>query len=64
VLTDNERRFLLSLVKIEPQWSLIATHLAQMPAIRWKMENLEKLRKRNPAKFRLQADELRRRFEA
>lgn len=38
-------------------------HLAEMPAIRWKLENLARLKKLNQAKFQLQSEELRRRFE-
>jgi len=37
-------------------------HLSQLPAIRWKLQNLGKLRKYNPRKFSQQADELRARL--
>jgi hypothetical protein len=39
-------------------------HLAEMPAIRWKLQNLDKLKKANPAKFRDQSEELERRLGA
>ena len=43
-LTLAERRFLVSLKQAEPQWELIPiAHLAEMPAIRWKLRNLEQL---------------------
>ncbi len=62
-LTERQKRFLLGVAGGEPEWGLMGfPHLAEMPAIRWKLENLAKLRKSNPAKFRLQADELRRRL--
>jgi hypothetical protein len=62
-LTDAHRRFLLSLARGEPEWSLMkCPHLAKLPAIRWKLENLDKLRKSNPRKFTEQADELSKRL--
>ncbi len=62
-LTSNQRQFLLGLVLGEPDWGLMkCPHLAQLPAIRWKLQNLAKLKKSNSGKFALQADELRARF--
>lgn len=62
-LTESQKRFLLSLTAGEPDWTLMSCpHLAQMPAIRWKQENLARLNKLNPEKFQLQSDELRKRF--
>lgn len=58
-LTQQERRFLLSIANAEPDWSLLdIEHLEQMPAIRWKLQNLRKLAETNPTKFRDQADKL------
>jgi predicted nucleotidyltransferase component of viral defense system len=63
-LTDAQRDFLLSLVQSEPNWSLMPyRHLSELPAIRWKLQNLDKLKKMNRRKFTLQAQELRNRFE-
>lgn len=57
LLDADERQFLLSLVNGEPEWSRLGIpHLAQLPAIRWKRLNLERLRKENPRKFVEQAD--------
>ena len=62
-LTENHRRFLLGLVTGEPDWSLMrCAHLAELPAIRWKVQNLAKLKQANPRKFAQQANELRARF--
>lgn len=59
-LTPNQRAFLLGLVAGEPDWSLMACpHLSQLPAIRWKLHNLSRLKKVNPGKFAQQAQELR-----
>lgn len=64
-LTEPHKRFLLGLAAGEPEWKLMnCPHLAEMPAIRWKLENLKRLKKLNSAKFQLQSDELRRQFEA
>jgi predicted nucleotidyltransferase component of viral defense system len=62
-LSGNQRTFLASLAEAKPDWSLMSCpHLAEMPAIRWKLANLERLRTRNPAKFSQQSRELRKRF--
>ena len=58
-LTADERRFLLSLVAAEPEWSLLGVpHLEQLPGLRWKLQNLERLRKTNARKFAEQSDAL------
>lgn len=62
-LTASQRRFLVSLARTEPDWSLMSCpHLSDLPALRWKLRNLEKLKKANREKFEQQADELRRNF--
>lgn len=58
-LTADERRFLLSLVAAEPEWALLGVpHLEQLPGLRWKLQNLERLRKTNARKFTEQSDAL------
>jgi hypothetical protein len=37
-------------------------HLRELPALKWKLLNLEKLRRTNPKRFELQSTELARRF--
>jgi hypothetical protein len=62
-LSDNHREFLLGLVRAEPDWTLMdCRHLRELPAIRWKLSNLERLRNSNPAKFACQETELRTRL--
>lgn len=62
-LTDKHRKFLLSLVKLEPAWDLMSfAHLAELPALKWKLANLEKLKAAKPKAFALQHDELAERF--
>lgn len=62
-LTKAHRDFLLGLVQGEPDWTLMSCpYLSELPAIRWKLMNLAKLKKSNPAKFAQQSRELRDRF--
>jgi predicted nucleotidyltransferase component of viral defense system len=58
-LDETERRFLLSFVNLTPEWALLdVPHAADLPALRWKISNLERLRKTNSAKFAQQAKAL------
>ena len=58
-LDANEREFLLSLARNEPKWNLLGIeHLEQLPGIRWKLTNLERLAKANPKKLKAQAEQL------
>ena len=44
-LTDQHRTFLLSLVQNQPRWDCMPfPHLQELPAIRWKLQNLAKLK--------------------
>ena len=62
-LSADERRFLLSLVAAALEWSLLGVpHLEQLPGVRWKLQNLERLRKTNARKFAEQSDALARLF--
>lgn len=58
-LTDKHKQFLAGLVRAEPDWSLLeCSHAANLPALRWKLANLEAFRKRRPADFLAQANAL------
>ena len=58
-LTDSHRQFLSGLVRAEPDWSLLqCPHTAELPALRWKLRNLENFRKRRPEDFAAQANAL------
>ena len=62
-LTKDQRRFLLSLVAAEPEWAVLGVpHLEQLPGLRWKLQNLERLRKTDARKFAEQKDTLTRQF--
>jgi hypothetical protein len=50
-LDASERQFLLSLVTNQPEWDLLGIeHLEQLPGLRWKLQNLQRLQKANPKK--------------
>ena len=58
-LTDQHKQFLAGLVLVEPDGSLLqCLYAADLPALRWKLANLEAFRKRRPADFSAQADAL------
>ena len=62
-LDGNERQFLLSVARNQPQWDLLGLdHVKNLPALRWKMRNLDELQKSNPDRLRQQADELQRKL--
>jgi hypothetical protein len=64
-LTGDHKRFLTGLVAGQPPWDAMQCHhLAALPAIQWKLQNLARLKQTNAAKFQAQADELKRRFES
>ena len=44
ILSDNEKQFLISLKKGEPDWSLLPVgHIDKLPSIQWKLHNIRKL---------------------
>ncbi len=47
ILSDNEKQFLISLKKGEPEWSrLPVTNIEKFPSIQWKLHNIRKLDKK------------------
>jgi len=45
-LTEDEKKFLLSFKQMKPDWSLLGLlNIDQMPAVKWKLRNLEKMEK-------------------
>ena len=58
-LTGDVAAFLLSLHDAEPNFRLIGLpEAADLPAVRWKSMNLEKLKQVNPRKHQIQRDAL------
>ena len=59
LLSPAHKRFLSGLARAQPDWSLLQCgHTAQLPALRWKLRNLENFRKQRPSDFAAQADAL------
>jgi predicted nucleotidyltransferase component of viral defense system len=43
-LTETDKRFLLSFKERQPEWELLGLpHVKELPAVRWKLANLEKM---------------------
>lgn len=58
-LDEDERHFLLSLARGEPNWPLLdISHLDALPGLRWKLRNLRQLKANDPRKFAWQAEAL------
>lgn len=56
-LTEADKKFLLSVKNLEPDWSLY--NFERFPAVQWKLQNLRKLKDSNPNKHREQYEALR-----
>lgn len=51
LLTGTDRQFLISFKKGEPDWSLFPLETLQtMPAVKWKLTNIRRLKTQNPRK--------------
>lgn len=58
-ISDKHKAFLVGLARAAPDWSLLeCKHAKDLPAIRWRIENLEKFRTANAAEFERQANAL------
>ena len=63
-LTDSQRKFLIGLARAQPDWALLkCPHAGELPALRWKLENLQTFRHRSPKDFENQARALETRLE-
>ena len=63
-LTAAHRNFLLSLVQGDPAWDLMPIqHLRELPALKWKLANLAKLKRSNAKRFEAQHQMLVERFD-
>jgi hypothetical protein len=58
-LTEKHKEFLLSLVRGFPDWEKLSYgHLRDLPALKWKLQNLEKLKANDLERFDFQHEEL------
>jgi predicted nucleotidyltransferase component of viral defense system len=64
-LDADERAFLLSLVAGDPEWDRLGVaHVSELPAVLWKLQNLDQLKRSNPGKFAAQRERLVERLDA
>ena len=63
-LTDQDRKFLLSFKNGKPIWNLFPIEIGNLPSIRWKLMNIQKLKSKNPQKHALLYAELKRKLES
>ena len=50
-LTNEDRKFILSFKQGNPNWNIFPiTILKELPAVKWKLQNIQKLIKNNPEK--------------
>jgi predicted nucleotidyltransferase component of viral defense system len=64
-LTEKHKQFLIGLARAQPDWTLLqCPHAAQLPALRWKLDNLRTFSQRRPADFAAQATKLEKFFAA
>jgi predicted nucleotidyltransferase component of viral defense system len=55
-LNENDKAFLLSLNRLEPDWSIY--DYQNFPSVKWKLLNLEKFKKENPENYQQQLNKL------
>lgn len=60
-LTEEDKRFLLSVKNVTPDWSI--HNFERFPAVAWKLQNLQKLKEANPEKHAKQLEELKNKLE-
>jgi hypothetical protein len=59
ILSNNDKKLLLSIKSGEPDWSLNPiTKLKDLPAIKWKLHNIQKLKSENPQRHKELLSEL------
>ena len=58
-MTDEDKQFLLSFESANPQWDGYEfEYFRDYPSIKWKLLNLAKLKKQNPAKLNTEVEKL------
>ena len=61
-LTDQDKKFLLSVKNLTPDWSIY--NFEHFPSVAWKLHNLENLKDTNPEKYYKQYEELKKKLES
>lgn len=59
LMTEADKQFLLSFESAEPQWDEYEfAYFRDYPSVQWKLLNLAKLKKQNPAKLNTEVEKL------
>ncbi len=57
--TERQKQFLIGLTRAQPDWTLLqCPHASELPALRWKLDNLLAFKQRRPLDFEKQASTL------
>lgn len=57
-LLPRQKEFLRSIQSLKPDWALVpAAHVAELPAIRWRLQNLETFRNEQPKQYAAELDQ-------
>ena len=59
-LTDQDKEFLLNVKNVTPDWSIY--DFQRFPSVKWKLQNLQKLKEKNPDKHREQYEILKKKL--
>ena len=59
-LTDLDKEFILSAESGSPRWDI--HNFEAFPAVRWKLQNIQKLMANDPQKHQMQQEELKRKL--
>ncbi|MEM9276300.1 MAG: nucleotidyl transferase AbiEii/AbiGii toxin family protein [Cyanobacteria bacterium P01_F01_bin.143] len=54
--TDSDKQFLIGFLKLEPDWTIY--DFERFPSVQWKIQNLVRLKRDNPDKYREQVEHL------
>ena len=64
IMNDDDKKFLVGFELAEPDWTLVPyAEFAEYPSVKWKLMNLQKLKKNNPDKLKSEAERLKDIFE-
>lgn len=59
-MTEDDKRFLIGFEELTLDWENSPySSFREHPSVRWKMQNLQKLKALNPKKLKAEADKLR-----
>jgi hypothetical protein len=63
IMTEDDKRFLISFEELSADWDNSQySSFKAYPSVKWKMQNLQKLKALNPQKLKAEADKLRKIF--